>query len=272
MKFLFIILNLTCFLFILSTAEAQESMNPRHKELGLQHGISISSIKDSRLSARTKHLNLSHFAFVYKKWNDHKKESLIISYSGNFKNPKSENLWYKIIHPEVMYSYQRKWKGHFIGGYYHSSTLLSFPISQSGGFGNNPISYTIANSLGIVFNKTQSLLSHGKHSVDLDASAQVALLSYLIRPAYGHPYPEDFLKEDTFNPTQAGLGKSIVKSGKIRSLNKYQSFRLVLGINYYFKDSFKVNATFAFDFQNNSALQKSSILSKDILLGLSYIY
>jgi len=105
------------------------------------------------------------------------------------------------------------------------------------------------------------------------ASSKVALLNYLIRPAYGaHPYPEHFLQEPYFNPTRRGMGASVVKSGKVKTINKYQSIQLTLGFTYFLSNNLSAKVLYAFDLQNNSSGNTSSKLANDLLLQINYNY
>ena len=243
-----------------------------HREFGIRIGTSFTAYNEARYSAMTKKYFQPKVGLVYTKWNDKKREELSINYTSTFKPSNPNNLWYKIIHPEVNYTYQRKVANTWIGGFYQSSTILNFPKNGQRLFGNNPISYTIANSIGLATDYAETLTENDHQRLDINAGAKVALLSHVIRPIYGHPYPEHYLQEDVFTPTRSGLGKSIPKSGKIRTLDKYQSMKLVLGLNFYHKDHLKIGVQYERNFQKVREGKQSSYKSHDLTLGVSYVY
>ena len=271
MKKLQIIFLLFGSLVFTMKTNAQES-NPTHREIGVQLGMSLTSMKEQRFSALPKKYVQPRVGFFYGKWNHQKKQELELSYSMNLNVKNPQFLWYKIINPEVSYAYQRKVKDNWLGGYFQSSTLLSFPKNGKKGFGNNPISYTIANSLGIAFDRSFSLRENEKNNWKMDAGVRSTLLSYVIRPHYAHPYPEHFLQEDIFNPTREGMGSSIFKSGKIRTPNKYWGFNLRLGINYFHRDNLKLGFQYRLNVQSSHHQRKMLYRTQDLILGISYLY
>jgi len=94
----------------------------------------------------------------------------------------------------------------------------------------------------------------------------------VIRPAYGHPYPEHYLQEGVFHPNRSGMGKSIVKSGRLKTVNKYQNIKLVVGLSYYHKDHLKIGLQFSSHLQNYRDGKKLSFQQQQLLLGVSYLY
>ena len=271
MKNLKSVLVFTFVLLIVLPLAAQND-NKLHREFGIKFGTSFTAYNETRYSAITKNYKQPKIGLVYAKWNDKKREEFYASYTSTFSNPNPQNLWYKIIHPEVVYSYQRKVANTWIGGYYHSSTLLNFPKNDKKLFGNNPISYTIANGLGIAINHAESLLENDNRRLDIYGGAKMALLNYVIRPSYGHPYPEDYLQEDVFKPTRAGMGKSVAKSGKFRTVDKYQSMKLVMGLNFYHKDHLKIGVQYERNFQKVREGKQATYKSHDFTVGISYLY
>ena len=258
------------FLFV-APIIAQED-NITRKEIGIRVGTSFTAIHESRFSNLTKRYIQPKFGLIYHKWNDQKRTEIILNYSmtANVKNP--ENLWYKIIHPEVLYTYQQKAGNNWIGGYFHSSTVLNFPKNTKGLFGYNSISYSIAHSLGLAVNRTENLIEKNNHRLDANVGTKVALLSHVIRPIHGHPYPEHYLQEDVFTPTRDGLGKSIPKSGQLQTLDKYQNMKFVLGLNYFYKDHLKFGVQYERNFQKIKIGKQSSYKSHDLMIGISYVF
>jgi len=250
----------------------QDSPSKMTKEIGIQLGVSFAQVKEERFSALTKKMIMPQAALIFTRYNDKRREQWELGYTTSRIKGQSNTLQYKIIRPEITYNYQRQIKGHWVGAFFQSSTLLNLPKSNLPGYVNNPISYTINQSLGLSYSKSSQLHKTDNHVVNFDTEAKMALINYLIRPAYGHPYPDKFLQEKTFNPTKEGMGSAIAKSGKIKTVNKYQSFKVVLGINYIHKDHLKLRVQYAFDMQNNIEHHSSRWLSNDLTVGVSYVY
>lgn len=258
------------FLFVTPLSAQKESF--LHREIGIRIGTSLTMSKESRFSNMTKRYIQPKFGLAYIKMTDKKREELILSYTSTFKPKNPTSLWYKIINTEVNYTYQRKVKNTWLGGTYQSSTILNFPNNGRGLFGNNPISYTIINSLGIAVDHTQGLLEKNNRRLDINLGTRIPLVSYLIRPIYGHPYPEHFLQEDVFTPTRNNIGKSIFRSGKVRTIDKYQSIKLVLGLHYYHNDHLKIGMNYEGSIQRVSDGKRLTYSYHDLILNVSYVY
>jgi len=175
------------------------------------------------------------------------------------------------IRPEIYYSYERKVKdGIWLGGFFDNNTLLNFPTNTSSVFNSNPISYTIAQSIGP---RVSYLKSLDNNKINLRTSAQVSLLSYVVQPAFGHPYPSQFLEEGKFNPTREGMAWPLTKSGKIATVNKFNSFRVELGFFYHINNSLKIGVDYNLNIQYANTRGKSTYISNhDIFLGATYIH
>lgn len=268
-------LKLVTFIFLISFIASPffaQKENTRHRELGIRFGASFTTYNEARYSAMTKKYIQPKVGLIYIKMTDKKREELVLSYTSTFKPSNAQNLWYKIINPEVNYTYQRKVANTWIGVFHQNSTLLNFPKNGKRLFGNNPISYTIANSLGVAADFSTILLEKNNRRLDIGAGTKIALLSHVIRPTFGHPYPEHYLQEDVFNPTRKGLGKSIFKSGKIRTINKYQSIKFVFSLNYYHRDHLKVGINYEGNFQKVKEGKRAVFKSNDLAFSVYYVY
>jgi len=242
------------------------------REIGFSIGTRFSAINEARYSALTKKYIQPKFGFHFNKWNDKTRKSFSVSYSTTQNVAAAKNLWYKVFHPEINYSYQRKVGTTWIGAFYESNTLLLFPKSNTSSFGNNPISYTMANNIGLTVDYSRDIATRGNARFDADLGARVALLSYLVRPIHGHPYPEKFMQEGVFDPNMKGLGKAMIKSGKIRTIDKYNSIKLSFGLNYYHKDHLKVGLRFERNIQKVSEGRRMSFGANDLMMRVSYVY
>ena len=116
------------------------------------------------------------------------------------------------------------------------------------------------------------LVDKNNRRLDINLGTRIPFMSYLIRPIYGHPYPEHFLQEDVFTPTRNNIGKSIFRSGKVRTIDKYQSIKLVLGLHYYHNDHLKIGMNYEGSIQRVSDGRRLTYSYHDLILNVSYVY
>lgn len=257
-------------LFISIASHGQDvNLINRHKnELSLKAGFSRLSIKDKRISGARRNYWAPKFEIGFQQVREHYRQNIVMSYIHKGAVNKDELLDLRIFFPSLSYSYERRIGNNWIGGAYSTSVLLAFPSSNSNIFNNNPVSYTMIHSLGPRFSK----VNHYGDKWSLEASAQVGLINYVVRPAYGHPYPDQFLETGTFTPTRKGMAGPLVRSGKLLSVNKHQSFNIKFGISYFVNDHFKMDLDFNFAYTRNQGLKESTFSNTDILLGMNYVY
>lgn len=272
MKITPLILLILISFYSITPIQAQEASMLNRKEIGLQIGWRFNRILDKRYASNAKKMGQAIYALRYAEQHEKKREELVFSYSTTPKNSNPGFLSFKTTMPQVNYSYQRKVGNAWVGGFFDSFTLLTFPKSSTGVFGNNSISYTIVGSLGAAIGYEHKLNETEENPITLHSSAQLSLLNYVIRPAYGHPYPEQYLTEENFSPTRAGMAGPLFKSGKLKTLNTNQMLRLVIGFNYYHKNRLKLGIQYEFYGQNNVSRQRSNTLMQDILFSASYLY
>jgi len=254
------------------TRGTTQEANKLNHEIGVLAGFNITSITDKRFSNLEKKYIQPKLGLVISKWNTQRREEFLISYTTNTAVNNPKNIWYKVIHPEVNYTYQRRVSNMWIGGSFQSSTLLLFPNNGRRLYNNNPISYTIANSLGIAINRSISVLQNEDQKADIGFGFRSSLLTHLIRPAYAHPYPEHYLQEEVFSPTRSGLGKSIVKSGKLKTINKYYNMRLVIGFNYIHGNNVKFNFQYIINIENSNEAKALTQKNHNLIFGVSYLH
>ena len=250
----------------------EESLMGKRNEIGFKIGYSFASVHEERFSSVSKNVIMPSATLFFSKQGLESKHEWALSYRGTAKSAGGSLLNFKVFHPEFQYSYLRKIGNQWIGAFINSSNLIVIPDSPLGGFSNNPVSYTLANSFGLKVEKNHALFNNEKHRLELQSSMQMALLSHVVRPAYAHPYPEDFLKESTFNPTREGMPSSVMSSGKIRSIKDYQSFTVKLGLGYYFNNNFKMNLSYTAQLESNTASHNSRIVSNDLHVGMAFVY
>ena len=200
------------------------------KDLSLRAGMNYGVLSEKRFtnlshngSLRTFSLDLSTLkGRSRQKWNTN------FSYVSDF--TRESNLSYTLILPEVRYSYTRALKNNWlIGGNFHSFTLLNFPKSELTRFVNNSISYSLSQSIGPVLVFEENGL--GK-KITFSSELHLALLSYTIRPAFAHPYPENYLNPDIFSPDRSGMAMALIKGGKIQTINNIQNLHFTSSLKY----------------------------------------
>jgi len=238
------ILYLTLLLLPYCKVCSQENLTTQ--EVYIKVGFSRVGITDHRLSAITHRSWAPRYGLSHTKTTPHSLSTFSMLFS--IANSSTQGpLSIMSIMPNINYSYQRKVReGLWLGGYIDHMTLLNFPKTSSGLMNNNPISYHIAQSVGPRVTYTRGLTLGGNELL-LQSSAQTSLLSYMIQPAYGHPYPTQFLKEEVFSPDRSGMAWPLIKSGKLATVNQVFSFRIELSIAYMINDKLKIGI----DYQGN---------------------
>ncbi len=66
----------------------------------------------------------------------------------------------------------------------------------------------------------------------LITALQCPLVSYLMRPAFGIPYPENYLQEGVYNPKDKGIAVPFVTSGKLTSFDQFFRVQSNLALTY----------------------------------------
>ena len=116
----------------------------------------------------------------------------------------------------------------FIGGYYDIGTLLNF---RRGVWADeNSINYTIWSSLGISSQYNKPIKFNDKQ-INWNTKFSVPLLTYLVRPSYTFPYPDNYLENGVFNFDQSGLGSEIITGGKFVSFDKFLNMGFQTGFS-----------------------------------------
>lgn len=251
---------------------SQETNIGVQREITVGVGMSLVGIKDNRVSALKYRAWTPSYMIGFKKRDARTKQEFLLSFSMDGKNDTDRLLNLRFIKPSFSYSFEKKVNDFWVGGVFNHNTLLTFPSSNTGHFNNNPISYTIANSFGPKISWLKGIQVEGADRYLIESSVETSLLNYVIRPSYAHPYPEKFLRSGTFTPTKEGMALPLLRSGKVFSVGKYQTFKVVLGLSYFISDRIKVGMNFNFDYARTADINTSSISSKDILFQLSYQY
>lgn len=260
-------------IWVPSQVQAQDTNPTVMQEIGLQFGWRFNRVTDQRFATNTKKISQPVYGMYYRKESERKREELKFSMSRTLGTKSPGLLSFKTIMPQVSYSHQRKVGNLWVGGFLDSFSLMNLPRSTTGFFTNNSISYTIVGSLGPMIGYEQNMRENDRNRLTLNTNARIGLLNYVVRPAFGHPYPEKYLTEENFSPTRSGMAGPLLKSGKLQTLNRYQMFRFVLGFNYYHRGRIKLGLQYEVYGQNNRGKNdRSRTLMQDLIFGASYLY
>jgi len=250
---------------------AGQESNPSNNEISLSVGISDMTILDRRLSGSAKSYRVPVFGLITIRSNEDFRHEFNFKYSLKVKEASTDLLNYNFHRPEFYYSLQKNSGGVWIGGHINFNTLLTFPTGSSRLFGNNPISYTIASGLGPSISYNSDAL-FGQDRLSFQSNVNVSLLNYVIRPEQGHPYPDEFLEPGVFTPTREGMAGPLLRSGTVKTIDKYQSIRINLGVFYAVSSSFRLGINAQVAYNNDSSLKSSKYSSVDYVLSASYLY
>ena len=262
----FIILNLLAFHSI--KAQQNEVIS---KEIGISIGWTSTQLEDRRLSNQKAITRIPKIQMSFKTTKSLSKSELNLAYQGWF-GKRSSDYNIRFLRPVVNYSYERKVKNIWLGGFFSSTTLLSFPIDNYGTTENNPISYTIAQSIGPKLSWNPTISNSEEQRLYIESSTQLSLLNYIIRPAYAHPYPDNYLESGTFSPTRRNMAWPLAKSGKISTINKYQAITVKFGLFYQLSNRLNCSINFQFDYNNYNSTHSNSFQSTEALIAINYIY
>jgi hypothetical protein len=122
-------------------------------------------------------------------------------------------------HGTLRYEYCRALtglQGVYVGGYVDFSALLL----ERSGLWTDPgaaLSYVLSSSLGGLIRYSAPL----GESWSVNTAAYLSLLNYVVRPAFGFPYPASFLRDGRFSFNLNGLAGDIVQSGIVQTLDTF---------------------------------------------------
>ncbi len=273
MKYVKTILALSLYMSAVQNMQAQESSaKESQKEWSIGIGMSLVARQDDRVSALTYKSWQPVYHMGWQKTTVSTRQTLDSRFTKNLSGDRNRILNLRFVHPDVVYSLEKKVGDVWIGGVFNSATMLSFPSSTTNHFENVPINYTISNTLGIKVSYENDVALSNGDALSLGASAEASLLGYVIRPAYGHPYPDQFLESGTFSPTRSKMTGPLLRSGKIRSLGSYQSFRLQFGISYIFNERVSISLNVRLSTEQIQDVNRATWTAQDMLLKVGYIY
>ncbi|MEZ4910814.1 MAG: hypothetical protein R2774_08120 [Saprospiraceae bacterium] len=251
---------------------AQSEHQSIYTEYTAAIGFSGINIKDQRFSAIAKQAFAPVFGGEIVK-SRHQSIASHRFYFTSSKTAKSDG-WLLIKNLRPYYQFTYNWKideMNFFGFNIENLTLLNTPVSRKGIYTNNPISYLTSLSVGPSFFYRNNMKSGDNSHLYFVTSIQAALLGYVIHPAYGHPYPKSYLKPGTFHPERKNMTSSVLKSGNIVTINRYNSINISFGLQWFISDKYGVgvnlkNYWHSANFNNKLIRYKSH----DILFSFTY--
>lgn len=259
----------TLLLILFSSTHAQEVAPFKQRELGISIGVRQWKIHEQRFSSRIKNTALLHLGIHHERRTDASRFYVSSQFGFNMSPSSGVGVRYAIINPDINMTYQRRAANIWLGPTLTHHMIVNLPSNTAQAFNNNPVSYTGVTGLGIAGNYDLFLADD---KIRLNTGVQTNLISHVIRPAYAHPYPEDFLREEVFDPTRAGIAKSVVRSGKIRSFKGLQSIRVSFGFSYLISDQFKVGITYQGTMLRVNEVKSLNAQSQDVLFTISHVY
>ncbi len=224
MKYTFKILCLLLSSYV--TLIAQE--NEKQKYIILEAGLNHQTILENRFTTNANNYLGFHTCINLETVKANAINNMAFHFSKNILSDKDftyfSHLNWSVRYTQLRRLPSKKWK---IGGYIDQGNAMSF----SGGSwsDNNVVSYTFWLGTGVAIQGTKTVHLGDKDFL-LDFAGSVPLLSYVIRPAHAHPYPETFLRDGTFDFTQKGMWKSFFTSGKWRTLDSFMNFKARAGV------------------------------------------
>ncbi|MEM8526890.1 MAG: hypothetical protein AAGG68_19775 [Bacteroidota bacterium] len=217
------------------------------KGIAISHTINQENFKDERLSFRNRTSTgfTSQLSFFWDKKNT--RQTINLGFGKNTRSNDTGMVSFENLRPRLTYAYQRILHNFHVGGTLNVESLLSFPVSGRWA-GNNSISYTIWSSIGLSTAFHQPLFFK-KQKFALISEFHLPVLSYVVRPSYGLPYPEDFLKDETFDFQRKNMTASLLTSGKIRSLNQFQQLNFRVGFSSFLSSKqHEIRLSYSFDY------------------------
>lgn len=195
--------------------------NGKIRRLIFENGLNVHTALDQRFTTNAQ----THIGFQTKTGFEFGKNQrlnrLEIHFAKNFVD--QDFTFFTNLNSGLRYTHLRATKTNQlkIGGYFDIGSLLIFP--QGAWSENNTISYTIWSSLGIAAN-WQKPINIGQKKMLLSVEGALPVLSYVIRPAYAHPYPDNYLVDGVFDFEQKDMAKYLIKSGKLKTVNQFNNF------------------------------------------------
>jgi len=163
----------------------------KFRRLTSETGLNIQTTLDSRYTANPVQYLGFQTRTGYEFGAANKITRIELSFAKNF--DKVEGVVnYVNLNSGIRYTHLRATKrpNFYVGGYLDYGNLLVFPRGAE--FTNNPITYTFWLSIGAAANWTKQIQIK-QQKLNVSVNGALPLLGYVIRPAYAHPYAENYL-------------------------------------------------------------------------------
>jgi len=237
----------------------------KHRAIIFDFGLDYQNLKEDRFSS------IDRFSWGYPvnlgyEWDRRNRNAIELKVSKNLL-PYSGRIQFHTLKAQLNYTYLFNYKDNpnfKLGPYVGVGSVLVFPAG--GWSGNNTIAYSIWNSYGIT-GKYEKLFNWIDNSVVFSSQLSFPLFAYLIRPAYGIPYTENYLKDGTFDFQREGFTKSLLLGGKLKALHTFQNIHFDINLSKTFgkKDS-SIGIEYAMDFFQSTDGKNVRLFSNSVMI------
>jgi hypothetical protein len=264
-----ILILIFCSWSILINAQDHEKI--KNRDLTLKIGLSKAQLQDSRLSGKTHQSWSPKYSISHIEVKENSRNHFQVDFVSMKFGKSGQPFGIRSIHSNVHFAYQRKIAdGTWFGGYINTLTLINFPKNPGQTFFvNNPVSYTLSKSIGPSVTYSPGFDNH----LNMASTVQAAALSYVVQPIYGHPYPEKYMEEGVFSPTQKNMVGPLIRSGKFLSFKKFRHMNIQLSVFYAFDNNFKMGIDYNYsNYMANANGKAVKMKNQDIFLTTGLFY
>lgn len=243
----------------------------KRRDVTLKIGLSRALVMDKRLSGIEHKSWGPRYSISHTEFTQNSRTHFQVDFANPTGSPSSKIFRLKTVNSNVQLTYQRQMaEGVWVGGFMNTHTLINFPKSALASFfTNNPISYTLTQSIGPAVSFTPGFNSEAPST----GTVQAAALSYVIQPIYGHPYPEKYFKEGVFDPNRTNMTLPLLKSGQLRTVNKLAHFNVQMSLYYVFSNNFKLGMDYNYGyFMANTSGKPVKMKNNDVFVTTGFLY
>lgn len=244
-----------CLILLWITLPSIAQNSGKFRRLTSETGLNIQTTLDSRYTANPVQYLGFQTRTGYEFGAANKINRIELSFAKNIE--KVEGLVnYVNLNSGIRYTHLRATKrsNFYLVGYMDYGNLLIFPRGAE--FTNNPITYTFWLSVGAAA-KWKKAIQLRQKKINIAVNGALPLLGYVIRPAYAHPYAENYLVDGVFDFERTNMGKYLVKSGHLRSLNQFMNAQLKTTVGVPFgKKAHEIGLSYNWEFVWVGGVQK----------------
>lgn len=263
MKILLILFFSCC---IATVVFAQEVQEPRkYRAIILDFGLDYQNLKEERFSSIDRY-SWGYPVNIGYEWDRRNRNIIELRVSKNFL-PTSGRVNFHSLKAQLNYTYLFKYgrnSNFSLGAYADLGSVFVFPVG--GWSGNNTISYANWNSYGFsgMYHKKLNWINN---SVVFSSQLSFPLFAYLIRPAYGIPYTENYLEDGTFDFQREGFTKAVILGGEFKTINTFQNIHFNINLSKAFgkKDS-SIGIEYTIDFFQSTDSKNVRLFSNSVIV------